>query len=238
MVDANKGYSQQDPSDSAGPYNSRDFHIKRRLAQIRTFQLVQIIAVDTGAKTVDVQIMVNQLDGQNNSVAHGTIFGIPYAYYQFGKNAVIADPVIGDKGTMAICDRDISGVVASKAISNPNSLRKFDAADGIYLGGLPGLNADPEQWVKFTDTGVEIADVNNNKVVSSNIGWTFTGNVIVGTLIIQNQIEGPGGGVVPGNLHMGGTVTGDSDVVAAGKSLKAHVHGGVQTGGGNTGPNT
>lgn len=236
MADANSGYGQQDPSDAASKYNSRDFHIKRRLAQIRTTEVVQIIGVDTDAKTVDVQIMVNQLDGQNNAVQHGTIFGISYLYFQFGKNAVIADPVVGDKGVMVICDRDISAVISSKAIANPSSLRKFDPSDGIYIGGLPNVSDDPEQWVKFTDDGMELADKNSNKLVSAPVGWTFTGNVFIGTLIVQTQIEGPGGAAVPGNLHVAGTVTGNTDVVGGGKSLSGHIHGGVQIGGGDTGP--
>ena len=42
---------------------------------------------------------------------------------------------------------------------------------------------------------------------------------------------------VQGNVTAQGIVTGTTDVVANGKSLKAHLHGGVTTGSGSTGPN-
>lgn len=38
-----------------------------------------------------------------------------------------------------------------------------------------------------------------------------------------------------GNISANGTVTGSTDVVAGGIALRTHTHGGVQTGGGNTG---
>lgn len=59
---------------------------------------------------------------------------------------------------------------------------------------------------------------------------TFSGNVAVaGNLAVT------GNSTAAGNLTVAGTVTGTTDVVSGGKSLKTHTHGGVQTGGGNTG---
>lgn len=43
---------------------------------------------------------------------------------------------------------------------------------------------------------------------------------------------------VMGDLHATGTITGDVDVIADGKSGKSHVHAGVTTGGGSTDPPT
>jgi len=208
---ADTGFGQQDPSDSAGEYNLLTFIIRQQLALISTVKIVKVKAVDTAAKTVDVQPLVNQLDGENNATSHGVIFGAPYIIWQYGKNAVLADPVVDDIGIMLCADRDISSVKATKAAAPPGSLRQMDAADGIYLGGL--LNGDPEQWVKFTNTGMELHDKNGNSLVSSSTGWEFTGPVkfnglasLAGGMQLSGSIVNIGGGRYTGNIDTSGNI--------------------------------
>jgi hypothetical protein len=229
-----QGFGQQHPTDAAGEFNSQRFIIDQALARISTARLVQVKGVDTAAKTVDVQPLVKQMDGEGNATDHGTIFGIPYMALQFGKSGVIADPVVGDKGLMVVCDRDISAVKANKTFAQPGSLRQFDMADGLYFGGV--MNDDPEQWVKFTDTGLELKDKSNNKLVSSSNGWEFTGPVkfnqvvtMSGNLQLGGDVKSANGGTYAGNFQTSGEVT------AGNIGLKTHKHGGVQTGSGQSG---
>lgn len=206
------GYGQQDPSDSVGDFNPVVFTIQQQLAKMSTFKVVQVKAVDTDAKTVDVQIMVNQLDGVGRSQPHGIVLGIPYWQWQFGKNMIAADPVVDDIGVMACADRDISAVKSAKAIANPGSFRKYDVADGVYFGGI--LNGVPDQWIKFTDTGLELHDKNSNSLISSATGWAFTGQVTFNGLAIMpagmqlsGNIVGVGGARYTGNFDTSGTIT-------------------------------
>jgi hypothetical protein len=62
--------------------------------------------------------------------------------------------------------------------------------------------------------------------------------IINGNLWLNGNVLGPGGVEYTGNFHTTGTVTGDTDVVAAGVSGKGHTHSGVTTGGADTGPPT
>lgn len=231
---ADEGFGQQHPSSSAGEFNAQTFIIWQQLAKISTMKPVLVKAVDTGAKTVDVQPMVNQVDGSGNSTPHGIILGIPYMIWQFGKNALLADPVEGDIGLMVCADRDISAVKAAKAIANVGSERKMDAADGVYLGGF--LNGEPEQWLKFTEDGLELADKNNNLMTFASSGITINGILInqagqvsgnlpvTGNLMLGGNIVDDQGGLYPGNIHVGGTITGDTDVVSGAIGLKTHYH--------------
>jgi hypothetical protein len=240
MAEDSPGSGQQDPSDSVGKFNQIAFAIGQAIAKVSTVKVVKVMAVDSGAKTVDVQIAVNQLDGQDNSTPHGTINGVSYVWAMGGKNAFQVDPSVGDLGVMLVCDRDISAVRAAKDIANPGSNRKFSPSDGIYLFGVPGMNSSqPEQWVKWSDDGVEIHAKHGNSLTSGVAGWKFVGNVIVeNNLQLAGSIQSDTGGLYPGNIHIAGTVTADTDVVAAGKSGATHTHGGVQTGGGTSGPPT
>ena len=236
MADQTPGAGQQDPSDAVGSFNPIDFAILQRLGRISTVKVVKVISVDTSAHTVDVQIAVNQLDGQDNSSPHGTINGIPYAWVMGGTNAFEIDPAVGDLGVMGVCDRVISAVKAANAIANPGSNRKFSPSDGIYLFGIPGLNGTaPTQWIKWTADGINITAAHGNSLVSSAAGWTFTGNVIMqNNLQLGGAIQSVSGGLYGGNVHIGGTLTADTDVVAAGKSGATHEHPDPQ--GGTTGP--
>lgn len=49
------------------------------------------------------------------------------------------------------------------------------------------------------------------------------------------QITAPGGITIEGDVDIAGTLTASEDVIGGGISLKSHKHGGVQTGGSQTG---
>ena len=57
----------------------------------------------------------------------------------------LIDPTQGDIGLAIFADRDISSVRANRAQANPGSYRRFDMADGVYIGGI--LNGMPTQTV-------------------------------------------------------------------------------------------
>lgn len=208
------GFSQQDPSDAATEYNAQTFVMRQLISEISTIKNVKVIAVNTAAKTVDVRPMVNQVDGNNRATPHGTIYGIPYGPWQFGKNAIIADPAVGDKGIMGCADRDISAVKATKDIAPPGSNRKYNAADGIYLGGL--LNDDPDQWVKFTDTGIEVHDKNSNTITTSSAGINWhdandnalisnAAGISINGVMFNRMGQVVGNLPVTGNFQLGGS---------------------------------
>jgi len=181
MVDTLQGAGQQQPEDSVGEFNPISFAFLQALSEVATIKIVKVIAVDTSAAhTVDVQIAVNQLDGNNNSTPHGIIFGIPYVWAMGGTNAFQIDPAVGDFGIMLCADRDISAVKSSKAIANPGSDRTFSPSDGIYLFGVPGLNGTaPTQWFKWlSGGGFNITDSLGNVQSSSSAGININGLVI------------------------------------------------------------
>lgn len=162
------GIGQQTPFDVADDHNVVAFIVKRYLAQMSTMKVVKVKAVAGGGTaaspgTVDVQPLVNQLDGYGNKVEHGTVYKLPWYRMQGGSGAVVCDPKAGDVGMVICADRDTSAVRTSGGEpANPGSYRKFDLADGVYVGGI--LNGAPEQFVAFTDDGIVIQDKNGNKI--------------------------------------------------------------------------
>jgi hypothetical protein len=104
--------------------------------------------------------------------------------------AVILDPVVGDIGDAIICDRDISGVKASKQVSPAGSHRQNSWADGCYFGSF--LGGTPTQYVHIQPTGIDIVSTGTLTFQSSNATLDSDGNLTVTGNITGN----PGGGTV------------------------------------------
>jgi len=207
-------FGQQGVSDAAGESNTTEFQIRQALAQVRTNVPVKVIAVHGGGvgkpPTVDVQIMVNQVDGVGKKTDHGTIYGIAVSRNQGGGNAIINDPVIGDVGFMSVADRDISALKSNDGKqSNPGSKRRHSLSDGVYQRGMLNPN-NPDQFVHFRSDGITLADKNGN-ILEFNAGG-----------IIK----------ITGTLHVTGDVV--AGFGAGSVSLLNHLHSGVVPGGGNT----
>jgi len=210
------GYGRQGPQTAASRAGLLRFFVDQSLGQIATMRLVQVKAVTLGegsppaVATVDVQVLVNQVDGNNNAEEHGTIFGIPVLRLGGGANAVVVDPVVGDRGILVVSDRDISNVKETGGVANPGSARQFDLADGVYIGAV--LSDAPEQFVWFKpDGGIKLQDSAGNVIETGPSGITIT--------------------VGAGNLEITG------NVIINGVPFGTHRHGGVTIGAGiSTGP--
>ena len=163
---------QQQSSDGTSPFNANAFLVRMMLARLATATLVKVMAVtnDGGVEPVgfvDILPLVNMVDGDGNASPHGTIFGCPYMRVQGGADAVILDPKVGDIGIAVFASRDLSSVIANKAQSNPGSDRRYDWADGLYVGGV--LNGVPQQWIRFSDDGIELVSPTAIKLAAPSI---------------------------------------------------------------------
>ena len=206
---ADTGYKgQANPVDQGGRFNAYDFIVTQLLNQCDHITLVKIVScTNSGGLSpvgfVDVQPLVNLVDGSGQAQEHGTIYHLPYFRLQGGGNAVIIDPQVGDIGIAAFADRDISSVKANKKTANPGSARRFDMSDGLYIGGV--LNGTPTQYVRFSSTGIEICSPAELRITAPNI--ILTGNVAtIGTL--TNNTVNVGSTHTHSNVEPGGGTSG------------------------------
>lgn len=230
--------SLQNPYDVADEYHALAFVIQGLLSRVATVTLVKIVACTNNGGVapygfVDVIPLVNQMTGDRQSIPHGTVYRLPYFRAQGGTDAVILDPKPDDIGLAAFCSRDISAVKAdpAAAVANanagkggapPGSMRQFDMADGLYIGGF--LNGVPTQYVQFTDGAINVVSPTKVRIQAPAIE-------------LAGAVTQTGGNVsMSNNLSVGGTGTFTGDVTAQGTSVHNHTHSGVQAGGSNTGP--
>ena len=155
-------------------------HILERA--INTCDWVQVVAVDLAAKTVDVKPLVTQLAADDKPIDHSIIHGLPYYRYQAGAAALILDPVVGDKGLCIYAQNDVSGVQASGKEAPPTSYRKFDYADGCFIGCVQAISPVPTTYIKMIDGEIDIVAT----TIKMNGAVVMTGTVTSNSKNISN----------------------------------------------------
>ena len=231
------------PGDGASDFNAVEFLVRNLLSRVSTATLVKVVSSTNEGEVappgfVDIQPLVNLIDGKGQAIKHGTVYRCPVARLQGGASAVILDPVAGDIGIAIFADRDITSVVANKDQANPGSFRRFSMADALYLGGV--LNAAPTQWVRFSASGIELHSATaieleaptvtiTAPIVAINASTSVTVTTPTFRVNGATSLNGPLS-QVPGSQSGGGTSTLDgpiavtNDVTAAGKSVSTHYH--------------
>lgn len=228
--------------DGLGQHNATVQVIRRILSEVHTATVVQVVACTNAGGVspvgfVDVLPLVAQMDGSGSPVPHGVLHQLPYMRLQGGANAVIIDPQVGDIGIALFASRDISSVKASGAASHPASKRKFDMADGMYLGGV--LNGTPSQYVQFSGAGVAITSPTAITLTAPNVTINASGNATINAGAMALSAAGAasiGAGTLGISSTGAATMSTGGGFTNNGVNIGAtHTHGGVQTGSGNTG---
>lgn len=207
---------------------SLSYVFKRLLSGAFFIELVEVMAVRGEAPNlvVDVMPLVARTDPSGALIANSEVFNVPVFRLQRGNSAIIMNPLAGDIGMIAVCDRDNSVVRANRKQSVPGSKRTHSKSDALYLGGF--LNSAPDQFIEFADGAINITTPNPVNITCSSANVTAPDGVTITTPNMH----------VTGNITAGGDITDNNGTQSA--SLKVlrenydlHKHPvqGVQTGG-------
>ena len=117
---------------------------------------VIITAVQAGdtnaAGYVDARPLVAQVDAWGNALPMATLHHLPYFRLQAGRAGIVLDPVPGDIGLAVFAQSDCSTLKqGQKETAQPGSWRKFDQADGFYIGGF--INTQIDTYVRLAQDG-------------------------------------------------------------------------------------
>lgn len=178
--------------------NALDFFTDQKLKSIFTCDVVKVINVDE--KTVDIQPLVYQVNGDNEIMKQEPIYGVPYCRQQAGMNGIILKPQVGDLGVVVYARRDISSVISSGGENVPDTRRFLSENDAIYLCSIASIMSQPTRFIEFTESGISI---------TPNTKLTINGDVeVTGTVTAQDCISGTISGKT--HTHSGVTSGGDS----------------------------
>ncbi|WP_148245065.1 phage baseplate protein [Enterobacter asburiae] len=157
---------------------------KKLLSGAFFIELVEVTAIRGTAPNlvVDVIPLVTRTDPSGATIQNSKIFNVPVFRLQRGASAVIMNPVAGDIGMIAICDRDNSIARANRKQSVPGSKRTHSKSDALYLGGF--LNTQPTQYIEFTDNKINIVAPNGVNITTPDM--YVSGNIRAGGDITDN----------------------------------------------------
>lgn len=219
-TDNNLYYGLTDVATGQGGWNQQLFLIQQQMLGLNTSLPVKVLSVNaTGVNPVgfvSIQILVDQITGDNKTISHGEIPNVPYFRLQGGNNAVIIDPEVGDIGLACFSSRDISAVKNARQEAPPGSRRSHDFSDAMYIGGF--LNKAPTQYIQFTSGGILIHSPSNIKLEAPIV------DIQAATVNITANLNVTGNAAFTGTMNNNGVNIGSN-----------HQHSGVQTGPDNTG---
>lgn len=205
--------------------------IRTLLMEARTAIPVKVVAVHPGTGsppsigTVDVQPLVQTVDGNGKLWSLETTHDAPFIRLQSGSSAVVIDPSVNDIGLAIVCDRDISSVIASGGeLSAPGSAATHDISDLIYVASIISASA-VSQYLLMNSSGITLLSPQIITIQGAQINLHGPVSQSNGDVTMSTKLTVP-------------NVDATTDVTVPNGSVNGHVHGGVTTGGGSTGTMT
>lgn len=165
--------------------NALDFFTDQKLKSIFTCDIVKVINVDE--KTVDIQPLVYQVNGDNEIMKQEPIYGVPYCRQQAGMNGIILKPQVGDLGVVVYARRDISSVISSGGENVPDTRRFLSENDAIYLCSIASIMSPPTRFIEFSDSGIKIKP-SMKLTIDGNV--EINGDTVSQTLNAENGYSG------------------------------------------------
>lgn len=170
-------------------------------------------------RTCDVQPAIqanvtNITNGSKSWVNMPILLDCPIVFPTGGGCSLTFPLAVGDECLVVFSSRCIDSWWQNSGVQNQHQVRMHDLSDGFVL---PGPCSVPKVQPNISITQVELRSQDHSTIISLNPTTQAV------------NITAPGGVTITGSL----TVTGD--VIGQGTSLHTHKHGGVQTGGGQTG---
>lgn len=181
-------------------------------------------SVNLAAMTLEaqpaIQGIVQSETGENAFVNYPLLVDVPIVFPSAGGFTITMPIAAGDEVLVVFASRCIDSWWQSGGIGVPMEYRMHDLSDGF---AIPGPRSQPRVVPSISATGLQIRN---------DAGTTYIEIAADGKI----KLVSPVGVELTGNLKVSGTVTADSGVISGVTPFASHVHSGVTTGGGNSGP--
>lgn len=203
--------------------------IKRMGAGMRMAIPAKVTSFDVITQMVTAVPVIRKIqtiDGVKKTIEMPPVINVPMVF-PHGQTAgfALTVPILpGDTVLLIIADRSIDKWVEFSGIQDPVESVESRAHDITDSLAIVGATPNPVALANYQTDGIELRNkdrsmsvkVTNNKIVLTAGSKSFTMNK-------------------DGNITTDADITTTGDVIAGTISLKTHVHGGVQSGGSNTG---
>lgn len=177
-----------------------------------------ILAFDVQTQLAQVQIGIEGIKKGGERFTRSPLIEVP-VYFFGGGYAIECQIDPGLEGIIIFSQRCIDGWVNTGGVATNPILRFNDFSDAMFL---PGLRSQPNKLPAFQNNGIRMRDPKGeNYIWLKNDG---TGEMKMTSLSIDAAMSIKGDIEHDGDQKTTGTITGDTDVVAAGISGSKHTH--------------
>lgn len=186
----------------------------------------RVYEVDYDNNYVDVEILDYDCDYHGNLINYPIIPNVPIRQPIYSGSIYMILPVRkGDIGTIEFFDSSIKELIATDTYDYDYNEEWHSLNNGLFTNGfLPKNKIIP-------------VDKNFKLIMASHTGtFTFKVNSNDELEIKTPNMKLNGNLIVTGDINSSGTITGTTDVIGGGKSVKSHTHTDSQ-GGSTTAPN-
>ena len=188
----------------------------------------QIISFDRANGVCSAALMVRPVSKAGLYLTLPDLVNIPVVFPEGGGYGLNLPLKPGDCGYIVFNDVDIAKFKETLNLSSCNTGRQHDFCDGVFIpAGLRQVSISGE------DAGRAVFQ-SLNGAIKISLGQSDI--KIKGDTYLNGNLSVDGDVSVSGNISAQGTITAQIDVIGGGISLKNHTHGGVISGGSNTGP--
>lgn len=200
--------------------------IETRIGELHTCLPGKVVKVDVTKAQCDVQPLLKRTYANGEVVSMPVITNVPIAFYRAGKAFITLPVHVGDYVELKFSERSLDVWLEKGGEVDPADFRKFDLSDAIAYPGLYP-NSDPPAGATANDIiikndatvitikpsgEVEIKADNAIKLLSNLITLSGDGDAIALASKVLTELQ---------NIHTWATT---------------HVHSGVTSGSGSTGP--
>ncbi len=210
----------------------------------------QVVSYDRATNRATIQPMISIVTTNNTLVQRGVLASIPVLQIGGGGFVISCPLKPGDLGWIKANDRDISLFLKFLQNSSPNTGRLHSFENAMFIpdtmfknvvineedeGNLVIQTIDGTARVAIWPDKVKIT-APTVEVVAPTIVCKASDSITLDSPLtrITGLLESGGDG--GGAATFSGSITASGNITGSGTSLHTHVHSGVETGGGETGP--
>lgn len=180
-----------------------------------------------------IQAEVTNQDGSTSVATIPLLLDCPVQFPE-GGDTVLTFPVKpGDECLIVFASRCIDAWWQSGGVQPQAELRMHDLSDGFVL---LGFRSQPHITENISESAVELRSKDGATKISLDPSAQTIAMTAPGGATITADVTIDGDLTVTGKIHADGEIDSSADVKTGAISLKNHKHGGVTTGGGQTGP--
>jgi hypothetical protein len=187
----------------------------------------------TAEVQVAIQGQIQDTEGKWTDTTIKILVDCPVQFPSGGGWTLTFPLVKGDECIILFAKNTIDAWWQNGGIQPMGRYRVHDLSDGMVI---PGIRSKPRALSNFSTTTTQLRSDDGSVYVELDGSQQITLKSPVKVIVDAPEAHFTGNITCEGDITADGAITGTTEVIGGGKHLSTHIHSGVTTGSGDTGP--